>query len=202
MRAMLVGVLLSLVLGTQAFAQARPAPVRGTVVSLEGNVLTVKGPAATQTVLLNDGYTVSYMIKSDFSKVGPGTYIGAAAVPQPDGTFRALAVTIFNDVVKPPEGQRAWDLAPGSMMTNAVVSTVAATTVDKVDGRIVLIKFKDGEQKVFVGPTTPIVTYAAGDKSALLPGANVIILGVTRRDDGTLAASNVSVGKDGLVPPM
>jgi hypothetical protein len=65
-----------------------------------------------------------------------------------------------------------------------------------------LLKYKDGEQRVFVPANVPVVTYAPTDRSALVPGANVFIFSATRRDDGTYATAGVSVGKDGLVPPM
>jgi hypothetical protein len=55
---------------------------------------------------------------------------------------------------------------------------------------------------VFVPANVPVVTYAPADKSALVPGANVIIVNAAKRDDGTYATSGVNVGKDGLVPPM
>jgi len=51
-------------------------------------------------------------------------------------------------------------------------------------------------------PDTPIVTFVAGDKSELKPGANIIIFGAAKKDDGTLEANRVNVGRDGITPPM
>jgi hypothetical protein len=202
LRAVLFGALLALSLVVPSFAQGAPARIRGTIVGLDGNVLTVKSGVSTMKVALNDGYSVTYIVKSDLSKIGPGSHVGTAAVPQPDGTLKALELQIFNETVNPPDAQRPWDVAPSSTMTNAHVDTMASTTVDKVDGRILLLKYKDGEQKVFVPANVPVVTYAPADKSALVPGAAIIIVNATKRDDGTYATSGVSVGKDGLVPPM
>lgn len=201
-KAVLLGVLLALSLVAPSLAQNAPARIRGSIVSLDGNVLTVKSPTSTMKVALNDNLRVTYIVKSDLSKVGPGSHVGTAAVPQPDGTLRALEIQIFNDTVNPPDVHRPWDVAPSSTMTNARVDTMASTTVDKVDGRILLLKYKDGEQKVFVPANVPVVTYAPADKSALVPGANVFIISATKRDDGSYATSGVNVGKDGLVPPM
>jgi hypothetical protein len=83
-------------------------------------------------------------------------------------------------------------------MTNATV----AQTVAGTDGQNILVKYKDGEKKVVVPPGTPIVTFLAGDKSELKPGAKIIIFGATRKDDGTLEANRVNVGRDGITPPM
>ena len=45
------------------------------------------------------------------------------------------------------------------------------------------------------------MTYAPADTSALVKGARVNVR-ATKNADGTLSAGSVSVGKDGLVPPM
>ena len=96
------------------------------------------------------------------------------------------------------EGHSSWDLQPGSTMTNATV----AETVKGTDGQNILVKYKDGEKKVVVPPDTPIVTFVAGDKSELKPGAKIIIFGAVKKDDGTLEANRVNVGRDGITPPM
>src|SRR6202043_2080657 len=85
-----------------------------------------------------------------------------------------------------------------STMTNATV----AQTVEGTDGQNILVKYKDGEKKVVVPPGTPIVTFLVGDKSELKPGAKIIIFGATRKDDGTLEANRVNVGRDGINPRM
>ena len=55
---------------------------------------------------------------------------------------------------------------------------------------------------MLVPPDTPIVSFVAGDKSELKPGARIIIFSATRKEDGTLEAARVNVGRDGLTPPM
>jgi hypothetical protein len=83
------------------------------------------------------------------------------------------------------------------MMTNATVADVVA--IDKA--RKLTLKYKDGQQVVIVPPDAPIVTFEPGDRAMLVPGAHIIV-GATKQPDGTLTASRVNVGKDGLVPPM
>ena len=96
------------------------------------------------------------------------------------------------------EGFRPWDLKPNSTMTNATV----AETVKGTDGQNILVKYKDGEKKVVVPPETPIVTFVASDKSEVKAGAKIIIFGAVKKDDGTLEANRVNIGRDGITPPM
>jgi hypothetical protein len=44
-------------------------------------------------------------------------------------------------------------------------------------------------------PETVIVTYVPGDKSELKPGAKIFIAGANKKDDGTLEAAAISVGR-------
>jgi len=68
-------------------------------------------------------------------------------------------------------------------------------------GQNILVKCKDGEKKVVVPEGTPIDTFGARDKSELKPGADIIIFGAVK-DDGTLEAALVNVGRNGITPPM
>ena len=96
------------------------------------------------------------------------------------------------------EGFRPWDARANSTMTNATV----AETVKGTDGQNILVKYKDGEKKVVVPPETPIVTFVPGDKSELQVGARIIIFGAAKKEDGTLEAARVNIGRDGITPPM
>jgi hypothetical protein len=195
---------LAAIVGGTALAQApETTRIRGTIVSFAGDVLTVQGAATTYKVTLPDTVAVTWIVKSDLSKIGPNSYIGTVAVPQPDGTLKATEVQVFPEALRGRgEGSRPWDTIPNSSMTNATVDTIASTTVDKVDGRILTVKYKDGQKQVFVPVNVPIITYVPGDKAALTPGAHVIIIAATKNPDGTYASAGVNVGKDGLVPPM
>src|SRR6266511_136763 len=68
------------------------------------------------------------------------------------------------------EGHRPWDLQPGSTMTNANVEKVEQVMVEKAQGQLLTLKYKDGEQKVLISPGTPIVRNVPGDRSLLKPG--------------------------------
>jgi hypothetical protein len=186
---------------TAASAQA-PATVRirGAIEAVDGAVLTVKSREGTEVkVRLTDDAAVIGIAKSALSDVKPGSYIGVSAMPQEDGSQKALAVHIFPEAMRGAnEGFRAWDLRPNSTMTNATV----AQTVSGTDGENIMVKYKDGEKKVVVGPDTPIVAFVTGNKDELKPGAKIIIFGATKKDDGTLETNRLGVGLDGITPPM
>jgi hypothetical protein len=184
-----------------AWAQQPPTVrVRGTIEAVDGSLLTVKSREGTDMkVRLTDNVAVFGVAKTAISEIKPGSYIGVSAMPEPDGVQRALAVQIFPESQRGvAEGFRPWDLRPNSTMTNATV----AETVQGTDGEIILVKYKDGEKKVLVPPDTPIVSFVAGDRSELKPGARIIIFSATRKEDGTLEAARVNVGRDGITPPM
>jgi hypothetical protein len=195
---------LTAAVGATAFAQPAPTSrIRGTIVSFAGGVLTVQGTASTYKITLPDNVAVTWITKSDLANVGPNSFIGTVAVPQADGTLKAVEVQLFPEAFRGRgEGNRPWDSVPNSSMTNATVDTIAAATVDKVDGRVMVIKYKDGEKKVFVPANVPVITYVPTDKAALTPGAHIIIVAATKADDGSYTTTGVNVGKDGLVPPM
>jgi hypothetical protein len=199
--ALTLSVLASSVLASVAWAQ-QPPPVRirGTIESVDGAMLMIKSREGTDMkVRVADNVAVFGVAKTEMSEIKPGSYIGVSAMPEPDGTQKALAVHIFPETQRgAAEGFRPWDLRPNSTMTNATV----AETVKGTDGQNILVKYKDGEKKVVVPPDTPIVTFVAGDKSELKPGAKIIIFGAVKKDDGTLEANRVNVGRDGIAPPM
>jgi hypothetical protein len=189
------------VLGSEALAQQPPAVrIRGTIEAVDGPLLTVKSREGTEMkVRMTDNAVVFGVAKTELSEIKQGSYIGVSAMPEPDGTQKALAVHIFPENQRgAAEGFRPWDLRPGSTMTNATV----AETVAGTDGQNILVKYKDGEKKVVVPKDTPIVMFVAGDRSEVQPGAKIIIFGAAKKDDGTLEANRINVGRDGITPPM
>ena len=187
--------------GLEAWSQQPPTVrVRGTIEAVDGSLLTVKSRDGNELkVRMTDNVAVVGVAKIAMSEIKQGSYIGVAAMPEPDGTQKALAVQIFPEAQRGvAEGIRPWDLRPNSTMTNATV----AETVAGTDGQNILVKYKDGEKKVLVPPGTPIVTFVPGEKSELKPGANILIFGAIKKEDGTLEANRVNVGRDGITPPM
>lgn len=182
-----------------AAQQPQQVRVRGTLEGLDGTLLTVKARDGSEVrIRLADNYTVGAMVPMQLADVKLGSYIGVAAMPQSDGSQKAISVSIFPESARGvAEGFRPWDVRPNSSMTNATV----AESVSGNDGQTLLVKYKDGEKTIIVSPDTPIVTTVAGDKSELKAGASVIIMGATRKPDGTLEAPRITVGR-GVTPPM
>jgi hypothetical protein len=188
-------------LASVAWAQQPPTVrIRGTIESVDGAMLMIKSREGTDMkVRMTDNVVVVGIAKSSLSEIKPNSYIGVSAMPEPDGTQKALAIHIFPEAQRGTgEGFRAWDLRPNSTMTNATV----AETVAGTDGQNIMVKYKDGEKKVVVPPETPIVAFVTGDKAELKAGAKVIIFGAVKKDDGSLEAGRVGVGLDGITPPM
>ena len=200
-RALVAALAALTMLGSAASAQQPPTVrVRGTIEAVDGALLAVKSRDGTEMkVRVTDNVAVFGVARTAISEIKPGAYIGVSAMPEPDGSQKALAIQIFPEAQRGvAEGFRPWDLRPGSTMTNATV----AETVAGTEGQTIMVKYKDGEKKVVVPPDTPIVAFVAGDKSELQPGARIIIFSAVRKDDGTLEAGRVNVGRDGLTPPM
>lgn len=189
---------LFIALATAAFAQPTQR-IRGDIVSIEGPKLAVRTRTGDlATIGLADNYRVSAVVRVSADAIRQGSYVGTASLPQPDGTGRALEVLVFPESGRGSgEGHYPWDLQPGSMMTNATVAQV----VDVDNGRRMTLKYKDGQQTIVVPPDVPIVTFEAGSRELLVPGAHVM-LNARMQPDGTLNATGIAVGKDGLVPPM
>jgi hypothetical protein len=182
-----------------AIAQQPPSRVRGTVEAVEGDVLAVKSRSGEDVRLqMTSDIRVVGIIKIALSDIKVGSFIGTTTVPGPDGVQNALEVHVFPENMRGTgEGSRPHDLRPNSSMTNA---TVAESVVGN-DGHTLLVKYKDGEKKVLVSPETPVVTYVPADKADLKPGAKVIAF-MKKLPDGSFETNRVSVGRDGLTPPM
>src|SRR5437868_9561306 len=184
-----------------AIAQQPPTPtrVRGTIEAVDGDVLAVKSRGGEDVRLHMTGdLRIVGITKIALSDIKVGSFIGSTTVPGPDGSQNAVEVHVFPEAMRGTgEGSRPWDLRPNSTMTNA---TVAESVVGN-DGHTLLVRHKDGEKKVQVSPETPVVTYVPADKSELKEGAKVIAF-TKKLPDGSFETNRVSVGRDGLTPPM
>jgi len=187
-----------LLICSQAIGQpAQNRRIRGTVASLDGNVLMVKARDGTSVnINLTENWAVTAYTKAQISDIKVGTFIGVGGTPQPDGSQRAVSINIFPESARGlGEGFRPWDQAPNGTMTNANVAQAVAS----VDGLTLLLKYKDGEKKIIVPPATPIALFGPGEKAEVKPGVAVAITAVTK-PDGSLETARVGVGRDGLVP--
>ncbi len=188
---------LALIFGTPLFAQpAQTVRVVGTIERVDGSRLTIKPRQGDETtVAITDNVAVFGVRKATLADVMPGSFIGVGAAPQADGSQRAIQVTIFAETQRGlGEGFRPWN-RPNTTMTNATVDSTATG----VDGQVLRVKYKDGEQKILIPPDAVILAYVVGERAELKPGANVAINNATKKPDGTLETSRVNVGRD-IVP--
>jgi hypothetical protein len=179
-----------------ALAQQSTQRVVGTIASIQGPDLVVKTRQGDVKVQLTENLAVSGVVRRTFADISLGAFIGVGAMPQADGSQRAVRINIFPEGQRPNEGHRPWDGAPQGTMTNAAV----ATSVTGSDGPVLTVKYHDGEKKIVVTPETLIVASLPGDRSELKPGANVLITQAVKKPDGTLETTRINVGRDGVVP--
>ncbi len=183
-----------------AAAQAADAlRVRGTVVSFEPSLLTVKTrQGETSAIKLNAGWKVSGVASASMKDIKQGDFLGIASVSKADGGSGALEVVVFPAALKGTgEGDRPWDLQPNSRMTNGTVADVT-----DINGRAVTLTYDNGQtKKISIPDSTPVVTFAPATPTDLKPGATVFVT-AQREADGTLSSSRVVVGNKGVVPPM
>jgi hypothetical protein len=183
---------------TSIEAQQKTVRVIGTIVGVDGPTIVVKprGKGEEQRVTLTDKVGVFGVIPATIADIKPGAFIGVGAMPQADGSQKALRVMIFAEVQRGTgEGHRPWT-RPGSTMTNATVDT----TVAGVDGQVLRVSYKGGEQRIIIGPDSTINAYVVGERSELKPGANIAINAADVKPDGSLSASRVNVGRGDVIP--
>ena len=174
--------------------------VRGTIDSVNGSTLSVKSRDGTQvTVKLAEDVKVLAVDRKSLADVKQGVFVGITAMPQPDGTQRAVEIHVFPEALRGTgEGHRPWDLMPGSTMTNANIDTEVATA----DGKELVLKYKDGEKKFVVPANVEVVAFAPAAVSDLKPGEKIFIAAAKKLADGSVEAPRVVVGRNGVNPPM
>lgn len=204
----------SALLATAALLAAAAAPVlaaaqtpetvriRGTIVRVDARTLVVQDRGGEVVSLARPAdLPVSEVYRIKLSDIKQGSFIGTAAMPQPDGTQKAIEVVVFPEAARGTgEGHRPWDLLPQSTMTNATVADLAAAPKSVRGGQQLRLTYKGGEQTVVVAPDVPVVSFRPGTDALLVPGAKVLINAQDR--NGTPTALRVTAGRNGFAPPM
>jgi hypothetical protein len=195
LRILLAATLVSAFAVTTASAQPQGQPVIGQIQGVDGNLLVVKTQQGEQKVTLANNVAVWGLEKATIADIKKNDFLGVGATPQADGSQKAIRVIIFAEAMRGNgEGHRPWT-RPNTTMTNATVDT----TVASVDGQNIMLKYKDGEKKIVIGPDAVIRKYVAGEKSELKPGAHVGI-NANKQADGSLQTARVNVGRGDVVP--
>lgn len=175
-------------------------PTRGTIDAVNGNTLKITTRQGDKLdVGLTDSTKVNSVTQAKISDIKPDSFIGTAAVPQADGTLKALEVHVFAPVLRGSgEGFNPFESANGQVntMTNGTVGKLVNS-----NGRTMTVKVKDQEKTVTVPDDVPVVLITPADRSVLKAGTKVVLFAMTN-DKGQLVARGISAGKDGLTPPM
>ena len=208
-------------------AEAASLRIRGTVVAISSDALTVHTANGDVSASLKGGTAFVSVVPSNLDHVGSGSYLGVASKNVGDKLI-ALSVIVFPPSMKgASEGHAAYDVLPdttlsggartASSMTNANVRAISArqsaprvnstmtngsvATAAAIGGvRLLTLTYKGGEQNILVPPTAPIVAFVPGAASIVRPGAVVFVQ--ADETDGKVTAGLVAVGSRGLTPPF
>ncbi len=204
-----------------ALAAPQVERLRGTIERVEADAVTIRTRAGTvETIRLGNGTRVGQLAPASLDQVKDGSFIGTAAKagPNPGDPPVALEVLIFPEALRGAgEGHYPWDRLPDgaapveTSMTNGTVKapevetsmtngTVGGGFASAGGGRTLTVSYKGQSLAVAVPPGTPVVMLEPADRAVLVPGAKVFASAV--RDGDRLEARSISVGKDGLTPPM
>jgi len=189
----------ALLFTTAVFAQ-QPGRIRGQIEKADGGTLSLKTRDGSMLdVKVADDARVAALVKASLADIKNDSFIGVAGMPRPDGSIEAFSVHIFLPAQRGVVADRHfnWDAKPGSTMTNAYVES----SVTEKEGQAVMVKFKEGEKKIIVTPTTAITAVAPGNKDELKPGAQIIIMASDKQPDGSVLAKTLYVGRS-LTPAM
>lgn len=173
-----------------------PMRVRGTITSVDGDVLSVKTRDGKDIKInLAPNLAVAAAKAVTLADFKPGAYVGSTAKKNASGMLVASEVHELPPAA--PPGHTPWDTSPGDTMTNANLAKVVKTA----GGNELTLEYKDGSQKILVPDGTPIVAFEPGDRSLLVPGAT-IFTGAQVAADGKITTGRVAVSKGGVKPPQ
>jgi len=190
---------IAVIFATAAVAQ-QPGRIRGQVEKADGGMLALKTRDGTMlNVKVADDARVSALVKASLADIKNDSFIGVAGMPQADGSIEAFSVHIFLPAQRGvvPDRHGPWDAKPGSTMTNAFVES----SVAEKNGQVLMVKYKEGEKKIVVTPTTMIAAVAPANKDEIKAGSQIIIFASQKQPDGSVLAKTLYVGR-GVTPAM
>jgi hypothetical protein len=176
--------------------------IKGKIAAVDGSTVVVdraKGGGQAK-VKLNDKAVIMTVGRASLADIKIGSFIGVGAMPQADGSQKAVRVMIFPEMQRGTgEGHYPWKapIAPsGSTMTNATVDT----TVAAVEGQVLTVKYKGGTQKIVIGKDALIVSNIPGGRGDLRAGAAIAVPAAQVNADGTFQTSRVNIGRGAYTP--
>jgi hypothetical protein len=183
--------------------QPQTQRVSGTIERVDGNTIYGKGAdGGAVTLKLADKVAITAVLKATFADIKPGDYVGTGAVPQPDGTQKAVELRIFP---KPQEDgghfYEGWYGAPNGTMTNGFVQPVVAVGATAGEGDpAIVVKYPQGEKRILITANTHLVRNVFGSRDDLKAGAVFRAAAATKQADGSYTAAAIAVGRDGARP--
>jgi hypothetical protein len=176
--------------------------VKGKIAAVEGSTIVIdeaKG-AGQAKVKLKDKAVIMTVGKATLAEVKPGAYIGVGAMPQADGSQKAIRVMIFPEMQRGTgEGHYPWK-TPGSVPNSTMTNATVDTTVAGVDGQVLTVKHKDGVHKIIVGKDALIVSNIPGGPADLKAGAAITVPAAEVTADGGLETARVNIGRGDYIP--
>lgn len=198
-RTVAVSAFVLLFAASMAAAQA-PVRVRGVIDNVDGKTLAVKArDGAMVQVKLADDARVLTLDKKSLADVKQGVFVGITAMPQPDGTQKAVEIHIFPDAMRGTgEGHYPWDLMPNSTMTNGNIESQVVSS----DGQTLVMKYKDGEKTIIVPANVEVVMFVPATVADIKAGEKFFVPRGKKLPDGAVEAGVIIINSRGVDPPM
>lgn len=185
LRATLVLLALASMAGAPPAAAQQTANIRGTLTAFDGKILSVKTREGSDArIELPAEAPVAATRAFTLADVKPGMVLGVTTIKRADGATVAIDVRPIPLTAR--QGLSPFDLQPQSTMTNAAVE---GTVAQVPGGNEITLNYQSGTVKVLVPPGTPMSQSTPGSRADLKPG-----------DNGSLVATRVQVGRDGVRP--
>jgi hypothetical protein len=191
---------------TSAAGAAESEHFRGTLVAIEGDLVTVADADEEQReVRLTENTGLYVVTPAKFADIEAGQYVGVTSVESEDDRV-ALEVHVFaEDLRGTGEGHFPWDLVKEpNAMTNATIAEIEE--ISPVE-RLLRLTYKDGEghssegkQAIRVPDFADVVLLESADRSVLVPERPVFMF-LEPAPSGPPTALAIAVGV-GVSPPM
>ena len=176
--------------------------VKGKIAAVEGSTIVIdqaKG-AGQAKVKLNDKAVIMTVGKATLAEIKPGAFIGVGAMPQADGSQKAIRVMIFPEMQRGTgEGHYPWT-TPGSVPNSTMTNATVDTTVAAVDGQILTVKYKGGAQKIIIGKDAQIVSNVPGTAADLKAGVAITVPAAEAQPTAAFETARVNIGRGDFVP--
>src|SRR6266446_9676064 len=181
--------------------QPQTQRLAGEIQRVEGNVIFAKGrDGSAITLKLADNVVVTAVLKATVADIKPGAYIGSGAVPQADGSQKAVEVHIFAESQRGQgDGHRpGWYGAQNGTMTNGAVEPTGAVLASAGGGEpSFIVKYKEGDKRIVIPANAHIVRYEVGSQADVKAGVQFAMQAAVKQADGTFTSDRINVGRDG-----